>query len=95
MPRHKEATTQITHAMRRATLSGVTWDNINEPGTYVERGSGNLYRFPKESLLSGAPPTLVKESRDASVLIKLSDDPFVTTFKARLLCARYRVEASF
>ncbi len=95
MPRHEGVMTQYTRATRRAALSEVTWDNIKEPGTYVERGSGDLYRFPKESLLSGASPTVVKESRGASVLIKLTDDPFVTTFKARLLCARHNVEANF
>jgi len=29
------------------------------------------------------------------VLVKLSDDPFVTTFRARLLCAQHNVEANF
>ncbi|MBZ5565579.1 MAG: hypothetical protein LAP13_24555 [Acidobacteriia bacterium] len=95
MPRHEEVMTQSTHATRRSALPEVAWDNINEPGTYVERGSGNLYRFPQESLLPGAPPAVVKESRGASMLVKLSDDPFVTTLKARLLCARHNVEANF
>ncbi len=95
MPKHKEILTQSTHATRRAALSEVTWDNIHEPGAYVECGSGDLYRFPQESLPPGASPTMVKESRGASVLIKLSDDPFVTTFKARQLCARHNVEANF
>ncbi len=95
MPRHEEIIAQSTHAIRIAALSEVTWDNINEPGAYVEKGSGDLYRFPKESLLPGASPAVVKESRGASLLLKLSDDPFVTTFKARLLCARHNVEANF
>jgi len=29
------------------------------------------------------------------VLVKLSDDPFLTTFKARLLCAQHNIEANF
>jgi len=46
----------------------------------------------------------VKESRGASVLLKVRDDAFVTTFirigdrwhvKARLLCAQHNVEANF
>lgn len=68
---------------------------MDQPGAYIERGSGDLYRFPKESLISGASPAIVKESRGASVLVKLSDDPFITTFKARLLAAQHNVEPNF
>src|SRR5437660_5032561 len=86
MPRPNEETmTQSVQAVRREALTEVTWESINEPGAYVEKGSGDLYRIPKEALIPGASPAIVKESRGASVLVKLSDDPFVTTFKARLL----------
>ena len=61
----------------------------------MERGSGDLYRFPKESLIPGASPSIVKESRGASVLLKISEDPFITTFKARLMCAQHNVEPNF
>ena len=87
--------TQSAQGTRRQVLSEVTWESVNDPGAYVERGSGDLYRFPKESLIPGASPSIVKESRGASVLLKLSDDPFITTFKARLLCAQNNVEANF
>ena len=35
----------------------VSWQNLNEPGAYVEAGTGNLYRFPPEALivLAGCP----------------------------------------
>ena len=95
MARSEENMTQSAQATRRQVLSEVTWEAINDPGAYVERGSGDLYRFPKESLIPGASPSIVKESRGASVLVKLSDDPFITTFKARLLCAQHNVEPNF
>jgi hypothetical protein len=91
----EEVMTQSVQAARRYTLLETTWENINEPGAYVERGSGDLYRIPKEALIPGASPAIVKESRGASVLLKVSDDPFVTTFKARLVCAQHNVEANF
>src|SRR5438876_6707196 len=95
MPRLNEETmTQSAQAVRREALTEVTWESINEPGAYVERGSGDLFRIPKEALIPGASPSIVKESRGASVLVKLSDDPFLTTFKARLLCAQHNIEPS-
>jgi hypothetical protein len=95
MARTEEAMTQSVQGARRHVLSEVTWEAINEPGTYVERGSGDLYRFPKESLIPGASPSVVKESSGTSILLKISDDPFITTFKARLLCAQHNVEPNF
>ena len=95
MARSEEAMTQSAQGSHRQALTEVTWEAINDPGAYVERGSGDLYRFPKEALIPGASPAIVKESRGASVLLKLSDDPFITTFKARLLCAQHNVAPNF
>ena len=66
-----EITTQSVQATRRFSLPEVTWEAIEQPGAYVEKGSGDLYRIPKEALIPGASPAIVKESRGASVLVKL------------------------
>src|SRR5205823_12757674 len=96
MPRtSEEVMTQSVHPTRRSALLETNWESINEPGAYVERGSGDLYRIPKEALIPGASPSIVKESRSASVLVRLSEDPFLTTFKARLLCSQNNIEANF
>ena len=96
MPRtSEEVMSQSVQPTRRSALLETSWEAVNEPGAYVEKGSGDLYRIPKEALIPGASPAIVKESRGASVLLKLSDDPFITTFKARLLCAQHNVEANF
>ncbi len=95
MPRSEELVTQSAQGTRRLMLLETTWESINEPGAYVEWGSGDLYRVPKEALIPGASPVIAKESRGASVLVKLSEDPFITTFKARLMCAQHNIEPNF
>lgn len=95
MPKTEETMTQSVQATRRFSLAETNWESVDEPGAYIERGSGDLYRFPKESLIPGASPNIIKESRGASVLVKLSDDPFITTFKARLLSAQHNIEPNF
>jgi len=95
MPRNGEVSTQSAQAARSSTLPEIDWESINEPGAYVERGSGDLYRVPKEALVPGASPCIIKESRGASVLVKVSDDPFVTTFRARLVAAQHNIEPNF
>lgn len=79
----------------RITLPEVPWENVNEPGAYVERGSGDLYRFPKEALLRGASPMIHKESVGASTMVKLSSNPYITTLEARLLACAHNIGPNF
>ncbi|PYT11544.1 MAG: hypothetical protein DMG59_26095 [Acidobacteria bacterium] len=70
------------------------WTEITEPGAYVELGTGNLYRIPKEAL-NGPRPIVVKESRDSSRMVQVSKDPYVRTMDARLSCARHNIRPNF
>ena len=79
----------------RFSLPETTWEDLNEPGAYVERGSGDLYRIPKEALIPGASPIIHKESLGASRLVQVSKNPFVTTMEARLRCAQHNIEPNF
>ncbi len=76
-------------------LPELSWEEINEPGTYVERGSGDLYRIPKEAIMVGASPLITKESRGLSRFVQLSKNPYLTIFKARVLCAQHNIEPNF
>ena len=80
---------------RRSFLVELSWTEIHEPGAYVEKGSGDLYRIPKEALIPGASPVIRKESSGASRLLQLSKNPFITTLEARLLTCEHNVEPNF
>jgi hypothetical protein len=79
----------------RNVLPELSWEQINEPGTYVEIGTGDLYRIPKEALLSGSSPLIRKESLGASRLVQLSGNPFITTFQARMLACEHNIQPNF
>lgn len=91
----KEAKQTSVEAEHRAPLPETNWEDVHEPGAYVEEGSGDLYRIPKEALVTGASPIVVKESRGASRLMQVSRDPFVTTLEARLRCAQHNIQPNF
>ena len=95
--RGEQVATQSILASGVSALSETTLEAIHEPGAYVERESGNLYRIPKEALVQvGAEhPAIVRESRSSSVLAKLSGDAFIATFNARVLCAQHNIEPNF
>ncbi len=80
---------------RVAHLQQVTWQNVNEPGAYVETGTGNLYRFPPEALIAGSSPVVRRENQDGGALVQLSRDPFITTFEARMLAAESNIKPNF
>jgi hypothetical protein len=71
-----------------------TWDQISEPGTYVERGTGDLYRILPEVI--GSESSFVRTQRaEEARLVKLSSDPHLTLMQARLLSAEANIEPNF
>jgi hypothetical protein len=91
----EQAKTRSVGPQQRSSLPEVTWESLNEPGAYVERGSGDLFRIPKEALIPGASPIIHKESLGASRLVLISSNPFVTSLEARLRCAQHNIEPNF
>ncbi|HEY7677446.1 MAG TPA: hypothetical protein VIG69_10260 [Candidatus Methylomirabilis sp.] len=80
---------------QREALPEVSWHDLSEPGAYVERGTGDLYRVPKEALIPGASPVIRKESLGASRLVQISRNPFVTTLEARMVACEHNIEPNF
>lgn len=91
----EQVKTKSVEPQQRLSLPEVTWEDVNEPGAYVERGTGDLFRIPKEALIPGGSPLVHKESLGASRLVQVSKNPFVTTLEARLRCAQHNIEPNF
>lgn len=90
-----DARTASVEHQQRTRLLEVSWQEITEPGAYVEVGTGDLYRIPKEALIQGSSPMVRKESLGASSFMRVSKDPFVTTYEARMLCAENNIHPNF
>ena len=91
----EQVKTKSVEPHTRFALPEVNWDELNEPGAYVERGSGDLYRVPKEAIIPGGSPIIHKESTGSSRLVQVSKNPFVTTLEARLRCAQHNIDPNF
>ena len=90
-----QARNQSIEGTHRKTLPEVDWEDVKEPGCYVDEGSGDLFRIPKEALISGGSPIVVKESSGASRLRQLSTNPYMSTLQARLMCAQHNIDPNF
>jgi hypothetical protein len=91
---HQTGNTRV-YPQQRQALTECSWNTMSEPGAYVEAGTGDLYRVPKEALIAGGSPVIHKESRGGSRLIMISRDPLVTTLQARLTCAEQNITPNF
>lgn len=91
----EQVRTQSVEPQTRTSLIALPWEEVHEAGAYVEVGTGDLFRIPKEALIAGASPMIRKESVGASRLLQVSKNPFITTLQARMLCAEHNVEPNF
>jgi hypothetical protein len=73
----------------------VSWDDMETPGFYVSRTTGNGYRVPAEALIKGASPVIEQVSSKPSRLVRLSDNPLIPLIKARNLAANCNIEPNF
>jgi hypothetical protein len=91
----EQARTKSVQPQQKFILPELAWEELNEPGAYVERGTGDLYRIHQEALIRGGSPIIHRESVGASRLVQVSKNPFVTTLEARLCCAQHNIEPNF
>lgn len=79
----------------RSALLQTTWEELREPGAYVEEGTGDLFRVPQEALITGASPIIARVSNGASRLVRVSENPAVPLVKARMVAADHNIEPNF
>jgi len=93
-----QQTTQEAHGKRgghQASLEVVGWTNIQNPGFYVNKHTGQGFRITKELLIPGASPALSVLGAESERFIRVSDDPYVPVSAAKLLCADNDVSPMF
>ena len=80
---------------KQLTLTECSWEEINQPGAYVSRETGRLSRIPKEALAPGASPLIHQESRESDKFVKVSDDPYTPSLKAKMVAAENNIQPNF
>jgi hypothetical protein len=80
-----------------ATAPGATipFDTINEPGAYVCNWSGHLLRVPEDGVSPGRSPLINIIGPDPLTVTKISDNPYITITKAKLLASNYDLNVNF
>jgi hypothetical protein len=58
----EQVKTKSVQPQQRFILPELAWEELNEPGAYVERGSGDLYRVPQEALIPEARQSFTRKA---------------------------------
>jgi len=80
---------------RDAALPCVAWEEISEPGAYVDVTTGNLYRISPEALDRGIAAPAPEAGAPNPHLVQVSRDPSIFPLGARILCARHHIAHNF
>ncbi len=73
----------------------VEFESISEPGAYVCNWSGHLLRVPDDGVTQGRSPMINMIGNEPLWVTKISDDPFVTRTKARIVASNMDVHVDF
>jgi hypothetical protein len=87
--------TNTTQWENRSFSNTIPFDQIHEPGAYVCSWSGHLLRVPEDGVVSGRSPVLNMVGRDPLFVTKISDNPYITLTKAKLLASNFDISVNF
>jgi hypothetical protein len=73
----------------------IQFDQISAPGAYICNWSGHLLRVPEDGVTPGRSPMLNIIGCEPLTVTKISDNPYVTITKAKLLASNFDLAVNF
>ena len=75
--------------------TSIPFESIQEPGAYICTWSGHLLRIPEDGVTPGRSPMINMVGCEPLFVTKISENPFVTATKARLLACNCDLPVNF
>ncbi|MFO0839311.1 MAG: hypothetical protein U1D55_12405 [Phycisphaerae bacterium] len=73
----------------------IPFDAINEPGAYICNWSGHLLRVPEDGVTPGRSPMINIVGTDSLTVTKISENPYITLTKAKLVASNFDLAVNF
>ena len=87
---------QTTQGCCEGTFGKVfQWDQISEPGAYICQWTGHLLRVPEDGVTPGRSPMINFVGQEPLYVTKISDNPYITLTKARMVASNYDLCVNF
>ena len=87
--------TTITNNTGASIGTKIPFDAINDPGCYICDWSGHLMRVPEDGVAAGRSPLINIVGCDQLFVTKISDNPYCTITKAKLIAANLNCDVNF
>jgi hypothetical protein len=90
------ATQSRTNCDSQATCgTTVPFESIQEPGCYICNWSGHLLRIPEDGVAPGRSPLVNIIGTEPLYVTKLSENPFVSITKAKMIACNLDCNVNF
>ena len=73
----------------------IPFENIQQPGCYVCNWSGHLLRVPEDGVCAGRSPLVNIIGTEPLFVTKISENPFMTLTKARMVASNWDINVNF
>ncbi len=73
----------------------IPFESINQPGCYVCNWSGHLLRVPEDGVAAGRSPLINIVGQQQLFVTQISENPYITVTKARMLACNCDVAVNF
>ena len=73
----------------------VPFESIQEPGCYICNWSGHLLRVPEDGVAAGRSPLVNIIGTEQLFVTKLSENPFITVTKAKMIASNLDCNVNF
>ena len=77
------------------TAMRIPFSEIQESGAYVSNATGHLVRIPEDAVKPDRTPLIDIVANEPLVFSKISDNPFISLTKARLLSCDLDLPVNF
>ncbi len=91
------ATTQCNTSTNSEACVGTTipFESIQQPGCYICNWSGHLMRVPDDGVAQGRSPLINIVGCEQLFVTKISDNPFITLTKAKMVASNLDCNVNF
>ncbi|MGE0479795.1 MAG: hypothetical protein AB7Q17_04920 [Phycisphaerae bacterium] len=92
-----QSSSYSTNAQWNSASVGTTFpfDGINAPGAYICNWSGHLLRVPEDGVVPGRSPLINLIGPEPLMVTKISDNPYLTLTKAKLIASNFDITVNF
>lgn len=88
--------TEFSEGTRQRTgLITCPFEEINSPGLYIEHKTGTLLRLPGDAVVPGRSPVIEAVANEPWIVTRISEDPFLSLTKARMIAADLDLYVNF